>query len=423
MVSGSHDSSICVWDAKNGECQHSLRTHTAELVDIVPLGNSVVSGSTYGTICVWDIQSKKFICSLKGQGNTITNLAVLDSGRIAAGFRNGDISVWIPGEDKYLEIEPFDGLSNSSSFITPLPDGRILRIRDNFFASVDEKKMSPQIWDSLLGQYIKSLPQYDGKVTCSCCLSDGRILIGGKKGVCIWNPDVDDKPLWLTGHSKTVTSVAQLKDGRVVSGSDDNTIRVWNASTGECLKVLFSHSKPIKHVIALSDNRFISSSEDCTMRVWNPDTGECLRTIQHHQKADASVIALSDSRVVSFSKEDRRKANSIRLWDVNTGKCLHTIKATGSHFNCITVIMDGSVVGGFSDGTLHVWNPETGECVAILESAEVDLSKIDLSKAVLTEDLARLLWHNGAKISNTDYERWVKPHTRKHIWKKHCHEY
>ena len=60
-----------------------------------------------------------------------------------------------------------------------------------------------------------------------------------------WCPDLDKTVrLWtprpesgrtLEGHP-WVTSVALSADGsRVVSESDDNTVRLWNTATGECL--------------------------------------------------------------------------------------------------------------------------------------------------------------------------------------------
>lgn len=42
----------------------------------------------------------------------------------------------------------------------------------------------------------------------------------------------------LKGHSNTVRSVAFSADGRrIVSGSDDNSVRVWDAASGAALEV------------------------------------------------------------------------------------------------------------------------------------------------------------------------------------------
>ena len=43
----------------------------------------------------------------------------------------------------------------------------------------------------------------------------------------------------LTGHSGEVNSVAYSPDGKhIVSGSDDNTVRVWDSQTGKEVSVL-----------------------------------------------------------------------------------------------------------------------------------------------------------------------------------------
>ena len=32
-----------------------------------------------------------------------------------------------------------------------------------------------------------------------------------------------------------------LHDGRILSGSEDETLRIWNSTTGECVKVVEGH--------------------------------------------------------------------------------------------------------------------------------------------------------------------------------------
>jgi WD40 repeat protein len=48
----------------------------------------------------------------------------------------------------------------------------------------------------------------------------------------------------LVSFSQWVRCVVAMSDGRrVVSGSDDNTLRVWDVDTGECVRELEGHGK------------------------------------------------------------------------------------------------------------------------------------------------------------------------------------
>jgi WD40 repeat protein len=50
----------------------------------------------------------------------------------------------------------------------------------------------------------------------------------------------------LQGHTNWVTAVAVTPDGRhVVSGSEDDTLRVWDLASGEALMTLQGHTESV----------------------------------------------------------------------------------------------------------------------------------------------------------------------------------
>jgi WD40 repeat protein len=109
---------------------------------------------------------------------------------------------------------------------------------------------------------------------------------GLPKVVCgvdkMWSPEL----LQLQGHDGQVNSVAFSPDGsKIISGSDDKTIRVWDASTGiEMLPPLRGHDGSISSVAFSPDgSKIISGSSDKTIRVWDASTGiEMLPPLRGH---------------------------------------------------------------------------------------------------------------------------------------------
>ena len=74
--------------------------------------------------------------------------------------------------------------------------------------------------------------------------------------------------LHLTGHKSEVSCVAVLGDGRIVSGSNDASLRVWSSATGHCDLHLTGHTGPVGCVAVLGDGRIVSGSNDGSLRVF-----------------------------------------------------------------------------------------------------------------------------------------------------------
>ncbi|XP_065452841.1 F-box/WD repeat-containing protein 7-like [Chrysemys picta bellii] len=166
-------------------------------------------------------------------------------------------------------------------------------------------------------------------------------------------------PKVLKGHDDHVITCLQFCGNRIVSGSDDNTLKVWSAVTGECVQTLVGHTGGVWSS-QMRDNIVISGSTDRTLKVWNADTGECVHTLYGHTST-VRCMHLHGSRVVSGSRDA-----TLRLWDIETGQCLHVLMGHVAAVRCVQY--DGhKVVSGAYDYTVKVWDPESESCIHTLQ--------------------------------------------------------
>ena len=79
-----------------------------------------------------------------------------------------------------------------------------------------------------------------------------------------------------------INGVAGLPNERVVSASDDRTLKVWNLAGAvspygslrvQCLHTLRGHRSSVLCVAALPRDRIVSGSRDKTLKVW--DVTDC----------------------------------------------------------------------------------------------------------------------------------------------------
>ena len=88
------------------------------------------------------------------------------------------------------------------------------------------------MWDAKTGQLLRELRGHTGSVnSVTFSLDDKRIVSGSEDGsVRIRDVETGEQQTELLGHTSFVTSVRFSPDGnRIVSGGEDKSVRVWDA--------------------------------------------------------------------------------------------------------------------------------------------------------------------------------------------------
>ena len=128
----------------------------------------------------------------------------------------------------------------------------------------------------------------------------------------------------LIPHAITVTSVAFSPDGaRVLSGSQDWTLKLWDAASGQLIRTFDAHSSRVASVAFSPDGtRLLSGSWDKTLKLWDTASGQLIRTFEGHSDQVNSVAFSPDgTRLLSGSRD-----KTLKLWDTASGQLIRTFE-------------------------------------------------------------------------------------------------
>ena len=193
-----------------------------------------------------------------------------------------------------------------------------------------------------------------------------------------------------------VTRLAFSPDGgRILSGGDDQAVRVWDTKTGKALLEAKGMMSPESSVAFSPDgNRIVSGRHDGTARVIDARTGAVLLVLKGRPfhvahafgSATAGVLTVAFSpdgtRIVTGGTTGELGTGWASVWDARTGAELLELKGHTGFVMSAAFSPDGErIVTGSYDGTAKVWDARTGT-----PRLELDGIKAPMTSAAFSPD-------------------------------------
>ena len=242
------------------------------------------------------------------------------------------------------------------------------------------------VWDTFTGNAFAMLREHPDTINAVTLSPDGAKLAtaGGDWNVHLWEVQTGKYIRKLAGHPSSVNAVAFSPDGNILA-SAGSTLRLWDANTGDLLYA--DDNKDLGSIALLAfspDGTTVATGGgwDHTVRLWDTKTGTLRVAIKGHTEIIRDMAFSPDGATLVTASGDK----TVRLWDVGTGteqRSLPTPDDAISPFMAVDRMLKlfergilpaerddvqsvkfsqdgGRLLTVSSDGSLHLWNVETG---------------------------------------------------------------
>ena len=237
-------------------------------------GLKLIEGTCNGTILIEDIETDDML-ELAGHESTVVCLLMLRNGRLCSCSADGQVIIWNITNGKDLSnFYPHEKIIWS---IIELEDGRLLSVSEDNTANIVSYKKKVKLEVSF--EAIKS--------RCVLQLSDGRIVFNSDKDIYVYQldklPDMNipetlqgkkqfqPDHIIKEGHIACIVCMIQLNSGELCTGGEEGLIKLWSIKDNfQFVAELTGHRTKISDIIETFDGKLVSCSDDRSIKIWIP---------------------------------------------------------------------------------------------------------------------------------------------------------
>lgn len=385
-LTGSFDRTLRLWDLKTGEELIAIRQQQViTAVALSPNGlYAACAGNDFG-INVWDLNEKRVVARLSGHRADIGRMIYSADGRLLmSASRDGTTRLWDVARQRNIQSCTYSQYSVEGVAWVPNTELFVTAGRDGFWhlwKSFDKTILKPFPFKGRLAH--GAAMSHNGRFVAACgpdryaksrqvviqsfldapeeawkgirfALADSKIK-NQVSAMTLW--DVETKQMLHQFDNKPgkVMDVAFSPDDRkLVSGGLN--IQIWDVEGASLIKSFGEDDLVYKVAFGPEGKKIYSGGMN--IRVWDAETGKMLVSHDGRIYTPRSLEFSSDCRYYAASS---LKSSNVELREVQTDKLVRVYETGGIVMNRIAFSHDGKWIGaGASDGTISVWNRESG---------------------------------------------------------------
>ena len=375
LVSGGADQTVRLWDVEKRQAR-TLAGHTGEVLSVAfsTDGRQIFSAAAdKRSVRVWDAATGSEL-SKSEDADAIEKLVVAafspDRKVVASsvGDKNVSLREVARASDTGRTLSTRTGGVYGAAFS---PDGK-------WFAS-GGKDNAVKLWETSTGRQLSSADAQIGWITALAFSPDSRLLVaGGLSGrVKVWEIETARSLPALEGHAGSVNALAFRADGLLASAGGDGSVKLWDAAQGRLVRALEGHAGGAFGVAFHPEGKRVASGgADKTVKLWDVATGAAQVFAGHTDVVRSVAFSADGSRVASASRD-----RTIKVWDAVAGAEVKTISGNGG-FSLVAYDPSGKrLFAGGASGRVAAYDAATFVEVYARESHTAEVNGAAFSRA------------------------------------------
>ncbi|XP_021237803.1 sterol regulatory element-binding protein cleavage-activating protein [Numida meleagris] len=300
-------------------------------------GNLIVAGRSNGRLEVWDAIEGTLRSSNDDSQSGITALVFLNN-RIVAARLNGSLDFFSLETHTSLNHLQFRGAPSRSS----IPSSPV-------FSSSDV----------IVCQLTHTVSCAHQKPITALKAAAGRLVTGSQDHTLrVFRLEDSCCLFTLQGHSGAITAVYIDQTMVLASGGQDGAICLWDVLTGSKVSHMYAHRGDVTSLTCTA-SCVISSGLDDVISIWDRSSGIKLFSIQQELGCGASLGVISDNLLVTGGQ------GCVSFWDIGYGDLLQTVYLGKSNESQparqILVLENAAIVCNFGSELSLVYVPSVLE--------------------------------------------------------------